>query len=179
MMATTERTKTTVDDETVWEFFGKKESLTVTFHEDFERLNLSLGTEDPGLQRLRTENHLQEWLSNNPELFGENITYVEREFPTGQGPIDLFFERSDHSILAVEVKRVADLNTVGQILRYQDALEERFPGRVITGIIAAVEFKKSVLKFAEKKGVSCLEVPKNWASLDDKSSPSHITLFDI
>lgn len=164
MMAPTTKSESYVEDKLTWTITGRNEVLTITFEEIFNTFKLDLGNEDPGLKRISTEDHLQEWLQKHAEFFGNEVNQAHREYQTGRGPIDLFLEQQDGSCLAVEVKRVAALNTVGQVLRYTDALEEKFPGRHIDGIIAALEFKQSVLELAEKKKIACLLIPEDWAT---------------
>lgn len=63
-------------------------------------------------------------------------------------------------LVAIEVKREAAMPTVGQVLRYVEALKEGHPeaeGRRP----AAVSFKDSTLRLAEKSGVQCLKVPED------------------
>lgn len=165
MMAPTTKTESIVDGKRTWTIAGRNETLTITFEEVFDTINLSLGNEDPGLKRISTEDHLQEWLHHHVEFFHNEVREAHREYQTGRGPIDLFLENHDGSGIAVEVKRVAALNTVGQVLRYTDALEEKFPGRPVDCVIAALEFKQSVLELAEKKKITCLLIPEDWQSI--------------
>lgn len=165
MMPPASKVSTVVDGNEVWTITGKNETLTITFYSMEKNFSLSLGNEDPGLTRITTEHHLQEWLHAHPEVFGDHVLGGVREYQTGKGPIDLFFDCYGGAGLAVEVKRVAALNTVGQLLRYVDALEEKFPGRPIEGVITALEFKQSVLELAAKKKITCLQVPAEWQTL--------------
>jgi len=48
---------------------------------------------------------------------GAGLEPVHREFETGSGVIDLTFKDEDAVRLAVEVKNVADQETVGQVLK--------------------------------------------------------------
>lgn len=161
MMAPTELTETVEDGERVWTVEGKKESLTIYLHEVHDEIDLALGSEDPGLKKESTEQHLQEWLSNNILALGDDYSFVAREFQTGSGPVDILARHSG-ALVAVEIKRVAPMNTVGQVLRYMDALEEQFPHERVEGLIAAVEVKDSTRKLAEKKNIRCVELPENW-----------------
>lgn len=163
MMAPTELTETFEDGERVWTVEGKKESLTIYFHTVHEEIDFSLGTDDPGLKKESTEQHLQEWLSNNISTLGEDYSFVAREFQTGSGPVDILAKRAG-ALVAVEIKRVAPMNTVGQVLRYMDALEEQFPQDRVEGLIAAVEVKDSTKKLARKKNIKCVELPEGWKS---------------
>lgn len=179
MMAPTVLKETFEEDERVWTITGKNETLIITFHKVYEEINLPLGNEEPGLIRDNTEAHLQEWLTSHLELFGDNVTLVSREYQTGAGPIDILAEGPSDELVAIEVKRVAPMNTVGQVLRYKDALEEKHPGKLVIPVIAAVEFKASTLTIAEKKGVRCVVVPLTWQETTKNTDPLEGTLFSV
>lgn len=161
-------------NELVWLFQGKKqESLTVTFHEIHDEVDLDLGNDDPGFSsKAGQESQLQEWLSKRLNEIDGNLRFISREYQTGAGPVDLLAEGADGSYVVVEVKRVAAINTVGQVLRYVDAMREKHPDRRIDGVIAAVEFKETTLTIAEKKGVRCLTVPADWLTVDENDTGS-------
>ena len=180
MMAPTSRHEEVKDGKLILTITGKNEKLTITFTEVTETITLPLGNEDPGLKRISTEDHLQEWLYQHPEFFEPKIHRGEREYQTGRGPVDLFFECYDGSGLVVEVKRVAALNTVGQLLRYTDAIEENHPGRALVGVIAALEFKQSVLELAHKKNIICVEIPAEWNTIgpEVRTKPGVVVTFD-
>lgn len=164
MMAPTVKTESYEDGERVWTIEGKKESLTIYFHEILDEVNLDLGSDDPGLTKESTEHHLQEWLTKNIKVIGEDYEFDQREYQTGSGPVDILARRSLNVLVAVEVKRVAPMNTVGQILRYVDALEEKHPGVPVEGVIAAVEFKDKTRVLAAKKNILCVDIPETWAA---------------
>lgn len=151
--------------EKIWTFATKKESLTITFHEIFDTIELPLGLDDPGYSsKLGQEKQLQEWLVEKLPEVRPGYQFKEREYQTGDGPVDLLAEETESgALVAVEVKRTTTLNTVGQVLRYADALRLKHPERLIKAAVAAVTFKDSTLTLAAKKGVECLQVPETWA----------------
>lgn len=149
------------DGTTVIAVDSRKESLLITLHEVHEEFTSELSDDEPGLVRDGTEAQLQEWLSTRPELFGEGYELVSREYRTTAGAVDLLFRHLDGHYLAVEVKRVAMLGAVDQILRYVGALREEFTHEV-RGLIAALDLRPPMLVLAEKKGVGTLKV--DWRS---------------
>lgn len=179
MMAPTVLEETLEEGLLTWSFTGKNETLEITFHEVFQVFDLDIGSEDPGLERESTESHIQKWLLENLEVIGPNLTLVKDEYQTGSGPVDLLLERNDGALVPVEIKRVAPMNTVGQILRYVDGLEEKFPDLPVLGVIAALEFKASTLEIARKKNIQCVTIPGDWKDTGPAKVKAATTLFDI
>lgn len=159
---------TTVDEihingNKIWKIATRKETLEITFHEIYDEIKLSIGTNEPGIHMDRTEHQLQEWLTTNIQKIEPTIQYITREYETGDGPVDLYCRNIEsNEYIALEVKRVAPMGTVGQVLRYLTALQENEPEKQHTAMIAAVEFKQKTLELAEKRGVKCLKIPENW-----------------
>lgn len=154
--------------ELVWTFDTRKESLSIIIHKLISETEYDLIQEDPGLQRDGTEDQLQEWLSKHPEVFGEGYSLVSREYPTGNGPVDLFLldERGDP--VSVEVKRVAMIGAVDQCRRYTDALKEQEISENginflnVRGLIAALDIRPKTVEYAKKHNISLLTIPSSW-----------------
>lgn len=146
----------------IWSFDTRKESLQVYIHNLISENGFSLDLEDEGLVRDGTENQLQAWLAANPSVFGEGCTLVQREFPTGAGPVDILIQDKDGNYIAVEVKRVALLSSVDQINRYVTSLKEQQGFENATGLIAALDVRPNTLKLADKRGYPCFIIPANW-----------------
>lgn len=150
------------DDERIWTFTTKTESLTVTFHEVYDEINLHLGDHDPGHSIKRgNEKQLQYWLFKKLDQLDSTLVPLSLEYQTGDGPVDILARRGA-TLVPIEVKRVAPMNTVGQILRYRDALQEKNPHDPVECAIAAVEYKAKTLELAAKKGVQCIRIPGTW-----------------
>lgn len=163
MMAPTVRTQEEdTEGNLLWRFQGKGEMLEIIFYKIYDEINLDLLGEDPGIQRESTETHLQKWLTEHIHLLDPHLKDVWREAQTGDGPVDLLAAYDQHNYLAIEVKRVAPMNAVGQLLRYLDALGEHNPGNHYEGVLAAVEFKEKTLELAAKKGIRCFHIPPEW-----------------
>lgn len=147
-----------------WSFETRKENLTLTLEEVFSDSDHILVVEDEGLIRDGTENQLQLWLSENPHALGEGYTVVQREFNTGSGPVDLLAQDASGNYVAVEVKRTAMLNSVSQVKRYVDALQEMPGFEGARGMIAALDIRPNTLKLAEKRGIDCVSVENAWST---------------
>lgn len=154
-------TETVNDDGSLeWAFDARKESLQIHIEEVLSDVEVQLDPNTVALERDGTENHLQEWLSNHMEVFGESYKFVSREFPTGAGPVDLLLYDENNNPVAVEVKRVATPNAVYQVLRYMDALKESYDN--VQGLIVALNLRPAMLVLAEKKGIKVVQVPADW-----------------
>lgn len=155
--------KTVVNGLKTWKVSSKKETLEITFHKVYDEINIAIGQDEPGIQMDGTEDQLQLWLSENIGLLDTNLHFVAREYQTGDGPVDILcYNTKTMKYVPVEVKRVAAMGTVGQVLRYLKALEENEPNNQFEAVIAAVEFKQKTLELAAKRNVKCLAIPNDW-----------------
>lgn len=157
-------TEENLDGNLIWRFDTRKENLTLTLHEVISDSDHELDLDAEGLVRDGTENHLQEWLAENPHVIGDGFTFVEREFRTENGPVDLLMKDSEGKYLAVEIKRVAMLNTVGQVERYVNAMTDTGLHGDVRGLIVALDVRPNTLKLAEKRGIECVVVDDAWRS---------------
>lgn len=171
------------EDTPTWIFETNKESLHITIHSIISDTACNLaGTEDPGLIRDGTENQLQEWLFENPQVFGDGWTMIQREFPTPRGPVDLMALDEYGKPVAIEVKRVAMSPAIDQIRRYTEALRTHAREETVStvyhgiglldlaetrGVVAALEFRPRALEIAERRGVTLVNVPFYWRQNQD------------
>ena len=153
-----------VNDELVWRFENTKENLTIFLHHVVSDSHHALDLHDEGLIRDGTEGHLQEWLSQNPSALGEGFSFVGREINTGNGHVDIMVQDTEGTYIAVEVKRVAMLGAVGQVMRYVSALHEAGEHGPVKGMIAALDLRPKTLLLAEKRGIQCVSVHEAWHS---------------
>ena len=145
-----------------WVFVSKKDELEIVFHEIFSDINHEWDDEEPGLVRQWTESDLQLWISENiREVFGKRWSLVGREYPTGAGPVDLLVKDPKGKHVAVEVKRMAHLPAIDQVLRYVESLESTNDGSIIgpvRGIVVALEVKSTTKELGMRRGVECITV---------------------
>lgn len=166
------------EGERVWDFDTRKESLSITIHRLIMTSEHELIEDDPGLERDGTENQLQEWLSNNPQVLGEGYSIVSREYPTGNGPVDLLALNKEGEPVSVEVKRVAMLGAVDQTRRYIDALKDYDKDAVsgidfskVSGMIAALDIRPKTVEYAIKHKIDMVTIPANWNRNSDHIPP--------
>lgn len=147
----------------VWFFDTRKESLIITLHEVYSDVTVGLDEGTVELVRDGTESHLQKWLSEHPEeTFGPGWRFLEREFKTGVGGLDLLMADPDGVPVAVEVKRTATPNSVYQVIRYVDAMRGIEGFENVYGLVVAVDLRPNMVTLAEKKNIITVTVPPFW-----------------
>lgn len=150
------------EDALYWNFDTRKESLQIRITEIFSEVEMDVDVDNSVLERDGTEHQLQAWLADNPEALGEGFTFVQREYPTGAGPVDLLVQDANGTPVVVEVKRVAMLGAVDQASRYISALQEFEGFEDATAIVAALDIRPNTQKLADKRGVRTVTLPKYW-----------------
>lgn len=182
---------TTENGDMLWSFDSRKESLSITMYNIVSSNEESLIENDPGLVRDGTEDHLQEWLAKNVQILGDECNFSFREYPTGNGPVDILVLDKSRIPIAVEVKRTAMLSSVDQCRRYVEALKDEAETNTeqqqmrfrelaeanssntsewwesidfanTIGMIAAVDIRPKTLEHAEKKGIMTFTIPSDW-----------------
>lgn len=154
----------TEDGKLLWIFFNKNEALAIKIFNVLEDMQVKCIGKDP-LVIAGTETVLQTWLSENPQAVGPNFTYLQKEFETGNGPVDLLFTDGYGLPQLVEVKRVAGKRAIDQALRYLEAVREEAPQLFSeldykrgSAIVAALTFNPNTLAYAQKKNVQLVKI---------------------
>jgi endonuclease len=140
---------------------GKTEDrLEITLTEVLSDVTHDMGpaTDDAGLAKDGVEAHLQALLAEQPHRCGEGLRLARREWPTDIGPVDLMCRDSDDQWVAVEIKRVATIESVEQITRYLERLRAEAQFASCRGILAAQTIKPQARVLAEARGIACVEV---------------------
>ncbi|MGH3043536.1 MAG: endonuclease NucS, partial [Gaiellaceae bacterium] len=114
--------------------------------------------EAAALEKDGVEHHLQAELAAAPEVLGEGLRLVRREWATDIGPVDLMCRDADDGWLAVEVKRVATIDAVEQLSRYLERIRLDPAMSECSGVLAAQQFKPQAVTLAEARGIRCVEV---------------------
>jgi endonuclease len=126
------------------------------------------------LEKEGVERELQELLAERPDVLGEELRLVRREWPTDVGPVDLMCRDADDGWVAVEIKRVATIDAVEQLTRYLGRIHLDPTLAGTRGILAAQEIKPQAQVLAEARGIRCAEV--DLAVLRGEREPE-LTLF--
>ncbi len=120
--------------------------------------DMGLPTDGAGLAKDGVEAHLQELLAEQPHWCGEGLRLVRREWPTDIGPVDLMCRDQEDEWVAVEIKRVATIESVEQITRYLERLRTDPQFASCRGVLAAQSIKPQARVLAESRGIACVEV---------------------
>jgi endonuclease len=131
------------------------EQLVITLDEVISDTTADLGV-DPGLVKDGVEAHLQVLLAEHPEVLGDGVQLVRREYPTDIGPVDLLCRDASGQAVAVEIKRRGEIDGIEQLTRYLERLERDPLLRPVRGILAAQEIKPQARVLARARGIDCL-----------------------
>ena len=142
----------------VWRVTNKGgEQLVISIEEVIHDTTHELGL-DPGLVKDGVEAHLQELLADHPEVFGDGLTLIRREYPTAIGPIDMLYRDAAGGCVAVEVKRRGDIDGVEQLTRYVELLSRDPLLAPVRGVLAAQEVKPQARVLAADRGLGVVTV---------------------
>jgi RecB family endonuclease NucS len=130
--------------------------------------------ESVALQKDGVERHLQEELAAAPLALGEELTLVQREWPTDVGPVDLMCRDAAGGWVAVEIKRIGTIEAVEQLTRYLAFIREDPAKAGCRGILAAQAIKPQAVALAGSRGIRCVEI--DLAVLRGEREPD-LTLF--
>lgn len=149
------------------------ERLEITIHEVLQDVRWELDTER-GLTLDGVEKELQELLAEHPGHIEDGLTCVQREFRTDLGPVDLLCRDRDGAAVAVEVKRIGEIDGVEQLTRYLERMERDPLLAPVRGIFAATVVKPQARVLAASRGIGWVEV-----DLEDlrDAEPTTLRLF--
>jgi RecB family endonuclease NucS len=137
---------------------GKTEDrLEIRLREVLSDVEQEMGEAAP-LEKDGVEAHLQELLAARPDALGEPLRLDRREWPTDLGPVDLMCRDEDGGWVAVEVKRIAEIDSVEQLTRYLERIRLDPARAECRGILAAQRVKPQAATLAEARGIRCVEV---------------------
>jgi RecB family endonuclease NucS len=130
--------------------------------------------EAAGLEKDGVERDLQLELAAQPHVLEDDLRLVRREWPTDIGPVDLMCRDVDDQWVAVEIKRVATLESVEQLSRYLERIRLDSAMSGCRGILAAQKIRPQVATMADARGIVSVEV--DLESLRGRREPE-LTLF--
>jgi hypothetical protein len=130
--------------------------------------------EAAGLEKDGVERDLQEVLAERPEVLGEELRLMQREWSTDIGPVDLMCRDAGDGWVAVEIKRIAGIEAVEQLTRYLERIHVDPARADCRGVLAAQRFRPQAVTLAESRGIRCVEV--DLAVLRGEREPD-LTLF--
>jgi endonuclease len=110
------------------------------------------------LEKEGLERELQELLADAPHWCGEGFRLVRREWPTDIGPVDLMCRDLQDEWVAVEIKRVATMESVQQLTRYLERIRLDPAMASCRGVLVAKWIKPQARVLAGSHGIDCVEV---------------------
>ena len=113
---------------------------------------------DRGLVLDGVERELQLLLAAHPHHVEPGLVTVTREFRTDLGPVDLLCRDAEGTAVAVEVKRVGEIDGVEQLTRYLERMARDPELRPLRGILAATTVRPQARVLAESRGIGWVEV---------------------
>jgi len=133
-------------DEVVEIFFEKISMITVDQLVDKSELKIAGHEVD-----------IHEAVEEDPELVEEGLKVVDREKETPAGFIDVFCRDTENNYVVIEAKRNPDYNTVLQLQRYVDEIDDEFNGD-IRGILLAPKLSDKIHSYLEERGLEFVEI---------------------
>ena len=160
----------TVDGDT-WTVRNRDgEQLVISLDEVLHDYAVDLGP-DPGLTKDGVEAHLQTLLADQVAVLGAGWTLIRREYPTAIGPVDLLCRDEGGAVVAVEVKRRAEIDGVEQLTRYLELLGRDPLLAPVTGVLAAQQIRPQARTLATDRGIRCVTLDYDlMRGADDPSS---------
>lgn len=147
--------------------------LTIVIEEVLARFDHALDTER-GLTLDGVEKDLQALLADHPDHVEDGLALVRREFPTDLGPVDLLCRDPDGAAVAVEIKRIGEIDGVEQLTRYLERMNRDPLLSPVRGILAATIIKPQARVLATSRGIGWVEV--DLATLREEDDV-HLRLF--
>ena len=126
------------------------------------------------LEKDGVERDLQLELAAQPHALEDELRLVRREWPTDIGPVDLMCRDVDDQWVAVEIKRIATMESVEQLSRYVERIRLDPAMSGCRGILAAQKIRPQVATLADARGFLAVEV--DLESLRGRREPD-LTLF--
>jgi RecB family endonuclease NucS len=116
-------------------------------------LDVLVALEKEGLER-----ELQELLADAPHWCGEGFRLVRREWPTDIGPVDLMCRDTQDEWVAVEIKRIATMESVEQLTRYLERIRLDPAMAACRGVLVAKWIKPQARVLAQARSIDCVEI---------------------
>jgi endonuclease len=110
------------------------------------------------LEKEGLERELQELLADAPHWCGEGFRLVRREWPTDIGPVDLMCRDEADEWVAVEIKRIATMESVQQLVRYLDRIRLDPAMGSCRGVLVAKWIKPQARVLAGSHEIDCVEI---------------------
>jgi RecB family endonuclease NucS len=146
------------------------ERLEIVMEEVLEDITVLLDTER-GLTMDGVERELQALLADHPDHIEVGLTTVTREFRTDIGPVDILCRDLGGASVAVEIKRIGEIDGVEQLTRYLERMQRDPELAPVRGILAATIVKPQARVLAASRGIGWVEVDLSALRGEEEISP--------
>jgi len=133
------------------------ERLEILLEEIIEDISVALDTER-GLTMDGVERELQVLLADHPDHIEAGLTTITREFRTDIGPVDILCRDARGGSVAVEIKRIGEIDGVEQLTRYLERMQRDPELAPVRGILAATVVRPQARVLAASRGIDWVEV---------------------
>lgn len=138
------------------ERFNPEEVVEIRF-EEIELITVSQMVDKSELKIAGHEVDIHEAIEDEPDIVEDELKVIEREKETPAGYIDVFARDDEDNYVVIEVKRNPDYNTVLQLNRYVEEIDEEFQGKV-RGILVAPKMTDKILDYLKERDLEFVEV---------------------
>lgn len=102
------------------------------------------------------EKHVEDVLADKPFLLEDGMEFIDRQYSTSNGIIDLILRDKESKLILVEIKRgMANDETLTQLLSYMDVIDNYFDAKEVRGMIVCEQYGprlKNAVNLLVKKG---------------------------
>ncbi len=146
------------------------ERLEIFIEEVIEDITVALDIER-GLTMDGVERELQVLLADHPDHIEAGLTTVTREFRTDIGPVDILCRDARGASVAVEIKRVGEIDGVEQLTRYLERMQRDPELAPVRGILAATVVRPQARVLAASRGIDWVEVDLSLLRGEEELAP--------
>lgn len=145
------------------------ETLNVKFDKIYTISSHAL-VDNHDIEKYGTEEHIQNYLFDNPECIEQDFSPVEKERKLDVGAIDIFGYDKNQNPVVIEIKRrKVGPKAVQQLRRYVENYEDIEPKESVRGILVAPSVTDSAESQLQKYGFKLVDTPENFISKDKKT----------
>lgn len=102
------------------------------------------------------EKHVEDVLEDKPFLLEDGLEFIDRQYTTSNGIIDLILRDKEGKLVVAEIKRgTANDETLTQVLNYMDVIDNYFDAKDVRGMIICEEYGprlKNAVNLLVRKG---------------------------
>jgi|APHM01.1.fsa_nt_gi Predicted nuclease of the RecB family len=123
------------------------------------------------IEKVGTEEHIQDHIIDNPDVVEDGLRQLEKEKDSDVGRIDVFAKDRDGRAVIIEVKRRrGQPKHVDQLERYVTNYRDKTDGSPVRGILVAPSATDTTHEMLDTKGFELVNPPENLFSKDKEQN---------